>query len=511
MAATIGKVSATFTSNTSGLKRGVQDAVASFGRLERGISGLRSGLSTLTAIAGAQLFANVASGAINAGRALAGWVQSSADTIDNLSKLAARTGFLYSELASLNLAADLAGVSTETLAGAMQRADRMFVLAGEGSKSAQQAFARVGLSLEDLQGLTDAQRFERITDAIADIPDPATRSAAAIGLFGRSGAQLIPLFSQGSGAIRQAAEEAQKFGLALNNTQGQNVEAMNDSFTRVGAAVQGIVNQVTAFLAPAVTNVANIFTDFIADVGGVNLGQAIGEGILEGALTLARIADEFIAGIGGVWEFAASVAEAWNATWDLGGRLFSFFSGIVNAFQAGLGAVILAFGKVAEYLVEAASSISEALGLGGFDQTIAGLEGFNQQIFDDMVANANAAATDFSNTFGDAAQRAADALPGPFESAVIDGIAAAREAAASIDQAIPREIQAKTTVTVQQEKQAVQGIESTSAEGIKEMFRLMRGDPGDDVQKQQLGVLEDIRDGIDDMGGDDAELAVVGF
>jgi len=507
MASTIGKVSAVFTSNTGGLRRGVMEAVSSFARMERSLASLKTGMSFLSTVAGAQLFGSLASGVSNATRAVVGWIQSSADAIDKTSKFAQRAGLLYSEMATLEHAADLAGVGVDQLMSAMDKSNKVFVAAANGNKQANAAFEKLGLSVAELSGLSDMERFERITQAIGGLATPAERSAAAMAIFGKSGGALIPLFNGGADAISQAREDVNAFGLALTSAQGTNVEAMNDSFTRVGAAVKGIVDQVTAFLAPAVTNVANIFTNFIADVGGVNLGQAIGEGILEGALTLAKIADQFISGLGSVWDFGRSLVAGWNAAFDFAGRTFSFFSGIVNAFQAGLGGIILGFGKIGEWLVLAASRISEALGFGGFDSTLAGIQGFNQQIYDDMVSNANAAASDFANTFGDASQRAADALPGPFEAAVVDGIAAAREAAAQIEEAVPREIDVKPLTVKSEAATPVKAIDSRSAEGVKEMLRLMgRGDGN--VQEQQLGVLEDIRDGIAEIAEADPDLAI---
>ena len=50
--------------------------------------------------------------------------------------------------------------------------------------------------------------------------------------------------------------------------------------------------------------------------------------------------------------------------------------------------------------------------------------------------------------------------------------------------------------------EALKATDSRSKEGIAEMFRLMRGQSGD-VQEQQLGVLEQIRDAVSE--GDDME------
>ena len=59
-------------------------------------------------------------------------------------------------------------------------------------------------------------------------------------------------------------------------------------------------------------------------------------------------------------------------------------------------------------------------------------------------------------------------------------------------------------------KEAVQGIDSRSSEGLKEMFRIMRGDTGNNVAEQQLDELRGIKQAIEDQdGGMDADIVEI--
>jgi hypothetical protein len=154
---------------------------------------------------------------------ITGMAGAASESVDQLSKLSRRLGTTYSELAGLKLAGDLAGVGIESIATAMTKADVALVKAQSGSKQANAAFATLGLTTEQLAGMSAADRFEAIASAIAKLPSEAERSASAIALFGRAGAGLLPLFEGGAEGIRQAREEAQRFGLTLTNAQGRNV------------------------------------------------------------------------------------------------------------------------------------------------------------------------------------------------------------------------------------------------------------------------------------------------
>lgn len=508
--ATIGKVSAVFTASTSGLRTGVNQATSSMKSLEASSRSLAGNMRLLTAIDLGRVFASVASTVTNGVRSLVAWGQAEADVIDQTSKLAARLGLTYEELSGISLAGDLAGVSMDSIGAAMTRADVAFVRAAEGSQQARDAFAGIGLAVEDLNGLSAAERFDAITNAIAALPTEAQRAEAAVQLFGRAGAQLLPLFNQGAGAIAEARAEAERFGLALTNAQGQDVEAMNDSFTRVQKAIEGIVQQVVAYLAPAITNIATQFTDFVGSIGGANIGQAIGDGILAGARYLAEIGDYIIQAMPKVWEYVASVGKQWSGVFEIGARVFSFFATVGRAIET-------VFKFVGSLLVGTVGRLLNAIGelaqyVPGFGETGKAIERAGESamristdLWNEAGAAAQATAENFVDTvFGsDDAASAGEAMAGPLVTAIDSARNRAREAAAEVSQATrkPIEIQQTAQLNLGPVKEAVQGIQSTSAEGLKTMFRIMRGDTGNDVQERIAKGIERVADNTEDIGG----------
>lgn len=518
--ATIGKVSAVFTASTSGLRTGVNQATSAMSSLERAARSTASGMRALVAIQGVQLFGNIASTAAGYVRSLIDIGRAQADVIDGQSKLAARLGMTYEEISGLSLAGDLAGVSMDTIAAAVTRADVAFVRASEGSKQARAAFEGIGLSFEDLNGLSAADRFNAIVDAIAALPTEAQRAEAAVQLFGRAGAQLLPLFAGGAQGIQEATEQAERLGLALTDAQGRDVEAMNDSFTMVGKAIDGIVQQVVAYLSPAITNIATQFTDFVGSIGGANIGQAIGDGILEGARYLAQIGDYIIQSLPGVWQYVASVGEQWQAVFEVGQRIFSFFAMVGREIEAAfkfVGSILTgALGRVLNAVGELVQQIP---GLGesgrGIEQAGENLMKTSTKLWDEAGTALEAAGENFGElVFGrDKTREAGEDLAGPLESSLDAALARARESAAAISQATAKPIEikqvAEATVNMEPVKRAVEGIDSRSSEGLKTMFRIMRGDTGNDVQERQLRALEQIADNTEDIGDGAAEAEIV--
>jgi hypothetical protein len=489
----IGKVSAVFTANSSGLVTGVNQAAASMRRMESGVSSLAGGMRTLVAIQGAQFFGGIVSAAGGYVRSLVSMGQAQADLIGRQKDLAAQLGMSYSELAGIAHVASITGVGIESVAAAATKADVALVKAQNGSKQAQSAFAGLGLDVAKLAQMNPADRFNAIAESIANIPDAAGRAAAAVAIFGKSGANLLPMFEEGAAGIAAAQAEAERLGLTLTTAQVSDVDQMGDSFARVQQAISGVVGQIVAYLAPAVQAVSDSFTNLVGSIGGANIGQAIGDGILQGARFLAGIGDYIITNFGSVFEYFSAVGEQWGVVADFMNRAANFMSGVFNAAQAGLGMIVLGFTGSFEVLARIAQNIGQYLGFdtSSIDAVVAGAAAFNQSVSDGISENLSQAQAGFSAAFAENATPVGAAVAGPLTTALDGAIAQAQSSAAQIEESGKGAASEMATAVAEAiEPQAVKGIDSRSSEGVAEMFRLMRG--GDTVQEQQLSALEQI-------------------
>jgi len=480
---------------------GTRGLAAATSAASSGVEKLGGKLNALIAIQAAQLFGQISMAVGNAVRSFVSMGAAQADVIDSQSDLAKRLGLTYGELAGLGFAGAQVGVSMDSIGKAVTKADVAFVKATQGSKTATAAFAGIGLSVQELEGLSPAERFRAIADGISALPTAAERSRAALQIFGKGAAELLPMFEGGAGAIASATDEAAKFGLALTNDQAASVNSMSDAFDKAQMAVQGIVGQVVAYLAPAIQGVTDTFLNLIGGIGGANIGQFIGEGIMMGAQFLAGIADWVIKGIGGAFEYAGVVTGVWNR--------------VVSALQAVFFLGEAAFKGIAAILARSASgwamlldSLPDAVAGTGWAEFGKSMEDSANTLSTGADAAARNAMTAAGNVItGDTMKIDKFQGAGSLSTIVADGLARARADAAS--KSVAETGAAKKPVVPPGEQAAVgasaeslKATDSRSKEGMAEMFRLMRGS-GDEVQEQQLGVLEQIRDAVSE--GDDME------
>lgn len=297
------------------------------------------------------------------------------------------------------------------------------------------------------------------------------------------------MFAGGAEGIAEAAAQAERLGLALTTAQGQDVEAMNDAFTLASKAIEGVVQQVVAYLAPAIKNVADTFTNLVGSIGGANIGQAIGDGILQGARFLAGIGDYIITNFSSVFSYLSGVGEQWGTVMDYAQRIGNFFLGVFKTFEVAGNLVALALANVASYFFEGAGAVAST---------------YEKAAKENMAAG-NAA---FKEAFGSSQSGIGQAVSGPLTTALDAAVAQAQASAAQVEESGKGAAAAMAEqIAVAMEPQALKGVDSRSSDGVAEMFRLMRG-TGADVQERQLSVLEQI---ADNTAGSDLEEPIAEF
>ena len=168
-----------------------------------------------------------------------------------LNDTAVKTGLSIDALQRLQFAATLSGGSLEGVSGAVARMQKALVGAEEGGKEAVAALDRLGLSAQQIFGLSPDKQFEAIAQKIASIQDPAERTTAAMNLFGRSGAELIPtLLAIGTNGEAMAAQLS-AIGGPVSDKAIANVDTLGDQFDVLKTGAKNTAIELTA-LASAI-------------------------------------------------------------------------------------------------------------------------------------------------------------------------------------------------------------------------------------------------------------------
>lgn len=193
--------------------------------------------------------------------------QRSISAADDMSKAAQSAGVTTEELSALAYAADLAGISKEELSKSLVKLTKNMSDTAQGTGDAADGFAAMGISVTDSNGRlkSSTQVLGEVADKFATYGESAERTALAVKIFGKSGAELIPLLLGGSEGIAKLTEEAERLGLVIGTKTGKEAEAFNDNMNKLGKAINGVFNRIMADLLPSLVDLSGGFVDLAKD------------------------------------------------------------------------------------------------------------------------------------------------------------------------------------------------------------------------------------------------------
>lgn len=199
------------------------------------------------------------------GAGLAKMTLDAANAADELQTMSLKTGISTEELQKLQYAAGTVDVSVDTVAGAMGKMAKNMASAADGSKSAQAAFEKLGVAVQNDDGsFRDRnQVFQETIAALGQITDETERDAAAMAVFGKSATELNPLILGGAEALAELGAHAEEAGLILSGDALDSLANLADRFDvlkqTLGQAGKIFLSQ----FAEPLTKAINLVIDYV--------------------------------------------------------------------------------------------------------------------------------------------------------------------------------------------------------------------------------------------------------
>ena len=371
--------------------------VNALGRAIGGLSGTAGKVSGgLKGLAGA---AGGLSGALGSlvplatGAGLAAMAKGAIDAADNMFDLSQKTGVSVESLSKFQQAANASGTSIEGVGAAMIKLNKGLAAGGGPAADALKA---LGLSATDASGKlksTDKVMLE-VADKFKAMPDGAQKTALALKLFGKAGADMIPLLNGGAKSIEGlAATMSTKFAQGADKLNDK-LAALQGKLLGLGVSIGTALMPLLNGIADAVTAAANAFSalpgPIQAIVGGlvalaaafVVLAPAISAVIsIAGALAGLGLGATIAGWLGALGPAIAGMTVAFSGllAWLTG----TLIPGLLAIFSGPVGWTVLAVAAVVAMVVLFREPILEFFTwLGGVFQTaISNLINLFQQIY----------------------------------------------------------------------------------------------------------------------------------
>lgn len=207
-------------------------------------------------------------GATAIGTALYGVAKNAADTGDSAIKTAQKIGMNVEAWQELAYAGKHAGVESDALASSMIKFNKTIMAAYKGDKAAVEAFKDLGVSIKDAQGKMRPPQdiIKDVAGFYSKVEDGAKKTTNAMALFGKSGADIIPLLNGGKANMEEFAVEARRLGLVLDEDACKSSEDFIKSVTTLKASVQGLGMNIGAALVPKIDKLVQKITETVGKV-----------------------------------------------------------------------------------------------------------------------------------------------------------------------------------------------------------------------------------------------------
>lgn len=240
-------------------------------RARQAVGGAMDRITSMARGAGAAIAAVAA--AMGVGM-FAGFIKQAIDATDAASDIAQKTGLAVEEIASLQMWFQKGGMEAGALEGSMAKLAKTMATGAED-------FARLGIRTKDANGELRSTSAVLVDTAevFANMPDGVAKTALAIELFGKSGADMIPLLNEGAAGLKAMQEAADTLGLTFDQKTVDQAGEFNDTLDMLGLAAQGTGRQMAAVLLPSLQSVAGSFLEF-AQKGDLARKIAAGLGVI---------------------------------------------------------------------------------------------------------------------------------------------------------------------------------------------------------------------------------------
>lgn len=225
-----------------------------FAASEGGVMGLAAAFSRLLPVAAA---AGAIFGLLKFGAAFG-------DEAEKLDQMSTKLGMAATEVSRWGNLAISAGISNEAFAGSAQRLSRALYMAANGGKSQSAAFQQLGI---DIRGVTStSDLMMKMADSFSKMEDGPKKTALAMQLMGRAGANMLPILNGGSKAIEEQMALADQYGANVSEdfiAAGLAVDNAMDEMTLAGKGLKDLLFEA---LAPAIAVTAEYFNDLVKEM-----------------------------------------------------------------------------------------------------------------------------------------------------------------------------------------------------------------------------------------------------
>lgn len=310
-----------------------------------GQSGVSSALGGLEGIRNYILGIGAAIGAVKFG----GFVADTMEAAGGLKDMSQKTGMTVESLSGLGSVAKLSGTSLDAISGASNKLSFALSGASEDSKGAAAAIKALGLNFDEFKGMSPDERLLAVAKSMNEFEDGASKSAAAMALFGKAGAEMLPFLAD--------LGEAGKVSAKITTEQAEAADRFGDNLVKLRSNGEAWKKTLVMGMAPALAQASDAILSVFNQSGGLKdqIAKLAADGSIERWTRSTVVGLSYVAdGVGyAINTFKTLIATVGTMVLQAGSAMAGLYDGIGKAmsgdFSGAAESMRAGFNKTLQY------------------------------------------------------------------------------------------------------------------------------------------------------------------
>ena len=204
----------------------------------------------------------IGAAAVAAGVGMYKMATSSAETTDRIDKLSQKIGLSRTGFQEWDFIMSQSGGSVEGLQMGFKTMVNSIDQAVAGSGKGADSFKKLGVSVKEANGNVKDQEtiFNESVIALQNMEDGTEKAKLANDLFGRSGAEMMPLLNGAAGSVEEMKKQAHDLGLVMSDESIDAGVAFTDTMDQLQRSFKTAVAEIGVQFMPVITKFADFIT-----------------------------------------------------------------------------------------------------------------------------------------------------------------------------------------------------------------------------------------------------------
>lgn len=310
-------------------------------------SGMGSMISAGAAVVTGAVAA-VTGAAVGAGKAIWDSASQVAQFGDNIDKASQKMGISAEAYQEWDAVLKHSGSSIDAMSASFKK---LAVASVDGTDDQIAAFARVGVSLDDLEnGLySQEELFGKVIEGLQGMGEGALRTETATQLLGKGATELGALLNTSAEETQAMKDRLHELGGVMSDAAVKNAATFQDTLQNLTTATDGLKNSLVSNLLPSLTTVMNGFTGLITGTDGAE--KQISSGINSLITNITTALPQVLEAVSSIVDGVVSVAPELITT--LADAIINMMPTLGNTFLEVGGKIVDALMSVLPKMLEA--------------------------------------------------------------------------------------------------------------------------------------------------------------